>query len=168
MTSGWPPPLGKSLADFGGDWEAFKAHAYSVYYEGFYANPPVWPVSGVRFNLKRFPEFEGRCKTFWHLISEGSDESNRRPVDDRCQRIAWARILLEDFCSCYPNGVTASVVWWKNTRRGSNRILIAPPDFSYVVVLDDRGSYILFWTAYPVEHSNRRRRLREEYESYWR
>jgi len=34
------------------------------------------------------------------------------------------------------------------------------------VVLEDRGQYILPWTAYLVTYKNQRRRLMEEYEAY--
>jgi hypothetical protein len=45
--------------------------------------------------------------------------------------------------------------------------VLALEDFSYVVIVADRGDYVLPWTAYYVEHSHRRNKLRKEYESYW-
>ncbi len=39
-------------------------------------------------------------------------------------------------------------------------------DFSYVVVLADRGEYVLLWTAYCVEQEHRRQKLRREYEAF--
>ncbi len=48
-------------------------------------------------------------------------------------------------------------------RSGERRIVMAIPDFSYVVVLADRGSYVLLWTAYYVEHDHRRRKLEAEH-----
>jgi hypothetical protein len=46
------------------------------------------------------------------------------------------------------------------------RIVIALEDFSYIVVLADRGKYLLLWTAYCVEQEHRRAKLRREYERY--
>jgi hypothetical protein len=36
------------------------------------------------------------------------------------------------------------------------------------VILADRGDYILPWTAYLVEQPHRQRKLRKEYDEYWR
>jgi len=59
-----------------------------------------------------------------------------------------------------------SGVWWRKERKGAGRMLIALLDFSYVVVLADRGEYILLWTAYCVEQEHRRRKLRIEYKAF--
>ena len=39
-------------------------------------------------------------------------------------------------------------------------------DIDYLVVLDERKDYYIFWTAYPIEHANRKRRLLQEYNDY--
>jgi hypothetical protein len=39
---------------------------------------------------------------------------------------------------------------------------------NYLVILADRGEYILPWTAYLVEQPHRKRKLQREYEEYWR
>ena len=53
-----------------------------------------------------------------------------------------------------------------NKRGNSERILIFHEDESYLVVLEDRGKYILPWTAYLVEYENRKRKLMVEYQNY--
>jgi len=40
------------------------------------------------------------------------------------------------------------------------------PDFSYIVVLATRSTYVLLWTAYTVERTHRREKLRREYQAY--
>jgi len=45
--------------------------------------------------------------------------------------------------------------------------LLALVDFSYLVVVVDRGSYVLPWTAYYVEQEHSRTKLRTEFEAYW-
>ena len=60
------------------------------------------------------------------------------------------------------------IVWWKNRRRGNEwRYLLAMPDFSYLVVVADRGEYVLPWTQYCVGQLNRREKYRKEYNAYW-
>jgi hypothetical protein len=62
---------------------------------------------------------------------------------------------------------TERVVWWETTRKRERRIVVALPDFSYVVVLANRKGYVLPWTAYPVEREHRRKKLRRECEEFW-
>jgi len=42
--------------------------------------------------------------------------------------------------------------------------VLAVEDFSYVVVLADRGTFLLPWTAYCVDREHQRRKLQKEYE----
>jgi len=53
---------------------------------------------------------------------------------------------------------------WRNQRNKDARVVIALDDFSYLVVLADRGRYVLLWTAYSVEREHMRRKLRKEYD----
>ena len=59
------------------------------------------------------------------------------------------------------------IVWWMNQRRGEWRYVLALPDFSYLVVVADRGEYVLPWTHYVITYPNERRAKRREYEAYW-
>lgn len=40
--------------------------------------------------------------------------------------------------------------------------------FACLVILADRGDYILPWTAYPVVHTHQQRKLQKEFEAYCR
>ncbi len=71
----------------------------------------------------------------------------------------WPRAIIDA-------ASTESVKLWKNKRRNEERIILALSDFSYIVVLADRGDYILLWTAYCVEHEHQRRKLEKEYCAY--
>ena len=59
------------------------------------------------------------------------------------------------------------IVWWKNTRRGEERYLLALPNFSYLMIVADRGDYVLPWTQYHVDREHRREKYRKEYHAYW-
>lgn len=161
------PPLGPSLNESAGDWTAYSDLCYERYYADFYRTRPTWPVDGKRFNIKRHPELQGRCATFWHMTSEGGDEANRTPALDRCERVSWPRLMLDEFTSTYPARASARIVWWVVRRGSEDRYVIALADFSYVVIVADRGDYVLLWTAYPVEFASRRRKFGLEYEAYW-
>lgn len=161
------PEIGPGLNEFGGDWDDFEDDCYKSYFGDFYTTSPTWPENGVDFRMKRHPEYQGKCATFWHIASEGSDEQNRMISIERLERIEWPRQIIDEFAAIYPAPGSERIVWWKNKRKGERRILVALADFSYVVVLSERNGYVLLWTAYPVEHSHTQRRLEREYEAYW-
>lgn len=164
--SSWPE-LGPGLNDFGGDWSRYQEACYKAYYQDFYNTRPVWPVGDVRFAIKKQPMMDGMCGTFWHIVTEGEDEDNRLPALDRLERIGWPRQILDGFAALYPAQGSNDVVWWKNERRRQARYVLALADFSYVVIVDDRGEYVLLWTAYPVDQPHRRKKLSKEYAAYW-
>ncbi len=152
----WLPPL-VLLKDYNDNWEYYVEVIYKFFCQDFVHSMPSF--KNKRFALKRHPIIRNKEATFWHIISEGEQESERTPDLRRCERIRWPRPMIEALSS-------GNVVWWRNERKGAGRILIALRDFSYVVVLADRGEYVLLWTAYCVEQEHRRRKLRREYEAF--
>jgi hypothetical protein len=60
-----------------------------------------------------------------------------------------------------------SVVWWKNDRKGEINYVIALPDFSYLMIVRDRKTYVLPWTQYHVDQQNRRDKSAKECHAYW-
>jgi hypothetical protein len=85
----------------------------------------------------------------------------------RCERIRWPRPVMDGFPNSQPQ-TTDRIVWWKNQRGNEDRFVLALADFSYVVVVADRGDFVLPWTAYGVEQDHQRQKLRAEYEAYWK
>lgn len=152
----WLPPL-VLLADSGGEWDVYLAALYDVFVRDFVRSRP--PFRGRPLHLKRYPLSEGKEATFWHFISEGKDEAQRKIDTSRCERLPWPRPIIEAVDS-------GRVRCWSNTRGSETRHVLAVEDFSYVVVLADRGTFLLPWTAYCVEHENRRRQLRKECEEW--
>jgi len=75
----------------------------------------------------------------------------------RCERIRWPRAIIDALG-------THRVAAWANERRGDRRVVIALPDFTYAVILADRGDYIMLWTAYSVDAAYRRKQMRAEWE----
>lgn len=137
--------------------------AYAVFERDF-REPSTRPkFRGKRLGLKRHPEDDGKCATFWHFVTEGEVESARSVVRERIERIAWPKSMLFEAASATPR-----VLVWSNERRRSThtksvRWVIALPDFSYVVIVDERDDFALPWTAYCVSQPHRRAKLAEEY-----
>lgn len=149
----WLPDLVK-LSDFNGDWDRYLAKLYGYFYQDFIVSRPRFRGEVCRI-ATRF-ESDGKETTFWHLISDGPVESDRLPDLRPCERIRWPRPIIDAASS-------NRVKWWRNNRGRERRFVLAVEDFSYVVVLAQRKGYVVLWTAYCVEHENRRRRLEEEY-----
>ena len=164
--SDWLPDL-ILMQDSNNDWESYCQQIYSIFSRDFVNDKPRW-CTGQRVSLKRHPEYDGKSATFWHMVSEGNVESERTPDLRRCERIAWVRACMEAFDNQSPiSGQVGKIVWWKEKRGSEERYLLSLTDFSYIVVIADRKSYVLPWTAYCVEYEHQRRKLGRKYKAYW-
>jgi hypothetical protein len=165
MSTDWLPAL-LLLEDFNGDWGRYLEALHQRFSADFVESKPAWRGKDVR--LKRHPEHAGKSATFWHMISEGKDEASRTPDMRRCERIAWPKPMMEEFDDADPGTTECRVLWWIEWRGTEPRYHLAPDDFSYVLVVADRGTFVLPWTAYQVEHVWRREKLRRKWQDFWR
>ncbi|MNL36496.1 hypothetical protein D3C87_1585790 [compost metagenome] len=147
-----------TLNDFGGDFSAWYEHIYDCFCEDFLRNP-LAEFQGKRMGLKRHPLTDDKEATFYHITHEGQDEQNREPNMRRMERILWVKHLIR-------NADHASLMVWRNKRKNDENILIYHPKEGYLIVLADRGNYILPWTAYLVEYEWKRKKLEAEYQAY--
>lgn len=159
----WLPDL-VLLQDSDGIWQDYLDVLYDWFRDDFVTTQPTWP--GKRVALKRKPLYQDKECTFWHFIQEGPVENERLPNIQRCERIRWSRKIIDRFNGAKPVQID-KIVWWKNKRRGENRFVLAVQDFTYIVVVADRGSYVLPWTAYVVEREHSRLKLQKEFREYW-
>ena len=164
MSDRWLPKL-IYLEDAGGDWNAYLDMLYQAFVVDFVLSKPRWP--GKRVAMKRYPEYQGKGATFWHMISEGGIEDERIPDLRRCERIRWPKPMMEAFPDQKP-AQGDPIVWWRNQRGMEARIVLALKDFSYVVIVTEREDFVLPWTAYTVGQTHRRNKLQREFEDYWR
>jgi len=155
VTPGWLPDL-LCLSEFGGSWDHYLRSLYAVFRRDFISSPPRF--GNLPVGLKRHPIIEGREATFWHLISEGSQEAQRLPDFRRCERIAWPRAIIAQ-------SDRQEVCVWENRRHGERRFCLWVEAAEYLVILAARKQHVLLWTAYPVVESHRKRKLRQEYEA---
>jgi hypothetical protein len=154
----WLPPL-VLLSDYGGDWNAYLDTLYAGFKQDFIDSKPVF--QGRRLGLKRHPMTNGKEATFWHMIQEGAVEEERTPDFRRCERIRWPKPVIE-------HNDDPAIKTWYNQRGKEERVCLWFTQENYLVILADRGDYILPWTAYLVEEPHRQRKLQREYEEYWR
>lgn len=151
----WLPPL-VLLDESGGEWDRYVEKVYEYFKHDFIDHKPIF--RGRRLGLKRHPLSQGKEATFWHFTSEGPDEPNRIPDLRRCERIRWPRPIIE-------LGDAKGVKVWTSIRNNELRIHLWLESKDYLVVLADRGDYLLPWTAYPVTRDHTRRKLQKDYEA---
>jgi len=154
--SDWLPEL-ILLEEFDGDWDSYLEEVYNCFAIDFVDDKPAF--EGVRLGLKKHPLYDGKEVTFWHMISEGSNESERIPDIRRCERIKWPKPIIE-----YSSDPKVKV--WRNKRKNAERICLWFEEEEYIVILADRKEYILPWTAYMVTQSHQKKKLQKEYEEY--
>ncbi len=153
----WLPSL-VVFKDYGGNWNAYLEAIYGMFKKDFIDSKPDF--FGRRMGLIRNPVSLGKEATFWHFISEGKVEDDRLPDFRRCERIKWPKPIIESA----DDG--SKVKWWSDKRQTDTRILIALSDFTYIVVLLDKGNYLLPLTAYNIDKSHRQDKYRKEYEEF--
>lgn len=155
----WLPSL-ILYADFGGDWERYIEAVYDCFKRDFLDdfNRRRLYFEGVPLSLRRHPLVRDKEASFWHLVSTGDIEEDRLPDFDRCERIAWARAVID-------NANDAAVKRWENTRGSNTNICLWLELEDYLVVLGKRNGYFLLLTAYCIPEY-KRKKLNREYEDY--
>ena len=80
------------LLPFSGDWASYENRLYEIYLDTVV--PAGLSFQGAPIRAQFRPETRGKGFSFWHLISEAPDKSNRNEDDripdlTRCERIRW-------------------------------------------------------------------------------
>lgn len=152
-----PLPLLVLLEHYRGEWSDYFDAIYEIFHQDFVLTKPVF--RGKRLGLKRYPEHEGKSATFWHMISTGDQEEERIPDIRRCERISWPKPIID-------NSEDPCLKIWSEPKGKNKRIHIWFEDESYLVVLDDRGDYILPWTAFYIEREHQKQKYNKRWERY--
>ena len=146
-----------TLQEYNGNFEQYLEVVYSVFNNDFIVNRPNF--RGKRLGLKKHPLYKNKEATFWHLTSDGKVEQDRLPDLRRLERIGWPSPMINKSEHQY-------LKVWRNRRGNDESILIWHEKEEYLVVLRDRGEYILPWTAYLVQNKAQKLKLMKEYGAY--
>jgi hypothetical protein len=156
----WLPEL-IPLSDYGGDFHRYVEAVYRIFRRDFIVSQPVFGRRKCYCDARI--DSDGKEVGFWHVVSEGSVESERIPALRRCERIAWPRAIIEAADGPLVN------VWESERRRPGKgrqlRLSLAPSDFSYLVVIRPTSNAYLLVTAFYLEFEHQREKKRREYES---
>lgn len=145
------------LEDYGGSWDEYLSALHACFTKDFIDSTPSF--QGKRLGLKKHPIIQGKEATFWHFISEGDIEAERTPNLRRCERLSWIRPIIEG----HPH---ESIKLWIEFRGSEERIHLCYGEWEYLVVLVDRGDYIIPWTAFHIEHNHSKRKFERKYKAY--
>ena len=152
------PPI-IELDSYNGDYEAYEDAIYAAYQTTFENHKFFF--NGKPIFQKKHPMFKNKSGTFWHIISSGEVEENRLPDLRRYERVTWPAYILN---YCKEN--CEKILIWKNKRKNKRRILLWCQEIDYLVILEERREFFLFWTAYPVTRSHTKCKLLKEYNEY--
>lgn len=114
-----------------GVWADVLEAIYDRYMDDFVRNKVRY--RGRVVVTRQHPESYGKGFGFWHCISEGVVEDERVPDFDRCKRIGWIKVVIEN-CN------RPEVECWVESRRGQvDHVLWYREEF--VVILSERGTH---------------------------
>lgn len=147
------------LDQYDGDYAKYEEAVYCKYQETF--ENDKFSFEGKNIAHKKHPLYKEKSGTFWHIISSGTEEESRLPDLRRYERIAWPAYILK-YCKQHCD----KLLVWKNRRGGKTRVLLWCQEINYLVVLDERKDYCIFWTAYPVTYRHKQEKLMKEYTEY--
>jgi hypothetical protein len=140
-----PAPL--ELAGFNGSLSEYLDELYAEYTAMLDRVPRLW---GRPLLAPRTRTADGRERLFWHLITNGAPDGQRRLHPGRACRMPQVRYVLEQLAD------GAGIVTW----REGCRILATTEDHDVVVLLVERQKGIQFATAYPGGRSSSNRHAR--------
>lgn len=130
---------------------------YRLFRRDFVESQPVYQGHTVWF----FPEIEdGKEQIFWHLTSRNDKETGERLPDlRRSERLPWVRSMLDQ-------AQRPEVLAWDHEEGdGTIKTYVWLENYDFVVIMkkypDGRRRLI---TAFWVEYSNAKRKLRKKYE----
>jgi len=123
-----------------------EPNSLATYQTDFPAGGTLPSVQGDTVQVRRdpHPANASREYTYWHMITDGSDEMNRQPDLERMVRMPWARPLLV-------NHTHDTVKRWWNVRAGRRHLCLWHPPVNYVLIIKERHEGLFLVTTYCPE-----------------
>lgn len=135
-----------SISLFSGNSHAYLEALYKIFRRDFIDNEVLY--CGKRVDIIHEKYFDGKERSFWHLISEGGSDAERDVYSKRSSYIPYAKALIVDDdiqCPDYR-------IWIKyHDKTKKKRHYIWCKRDNYLVILEDRKDCFKLITAYPVD-----------------
>lgn len=130
---------------FNGNIDAYNEALYKLFKRDFIDNTTYFNQKPVDIIHQDY--YNGKERTYWHIVSEGDEDANRTPISTRAEKIAWIKFLILEDGSC-PN----YKFWTRyHDKTKKTRLYIMCDAVNYLVVLENRGTYYKLITAFPVQ-----------------
>lgn len=153
MSSPAPPKL-ITLNHYNGNVEIYLAAIYQSYKDEIVNAKLFFLELPIRCQFK--PAYKNMHFGFWHLVSTGEREENRKIDFRRCERIDWVAFILRNAND------TSMIHCWENLRFGNTHIVLWLHQHNFLVILAKRKNYLVLKTAYPVTETYRIKKLNKE------
>lgn len=131
------------LVQYSSNWDEYADVLYSEYISTYRNGTPL-EFNGKSVIAPSQPKFYGKSESFWHIIG-GKDNI---PEPKRCERIRWARAIIE-------HSDSVEVLVFPERRGRIKSMLLWLKEESYLVVLEERKKYFILRTAYVVEGAHK-------------
>ena len=135
------------------DYPTYERQLYSIFKQDFVDSRPLFEEKPV--TIRREPRINGYEQAFFHLTSKSYTNCEERcPDPRRCERIRWIRAFIENY-QCDPNLCTdcdGVKVWREPYDSNRIRIHLLLEEEKYLVILEQRETYILLITAYYLDY----------------
>lgn len=135
-----------SGADTAEKWKTYLEVVYGVFRRD--VAEAQLRFQGLPVRCRYHEPYQGKHASFWHLMSEGTDEAARTPDLERCARIPWIAWVVR-----HADDVTL-VRWWRQERVTSHGRKLRIPlwlfDHDYAVILEPRTDCCLLVTTFCV------------------
>lgn len=128
---------------------------YNIFKKDFIDNKPSFQGKPVDIIHEQF--FQGKERSFWHIISSGQEDVTRELDSDRCSRLPWVRPFIDENGSC--DNYRFWIKWFDKTKK--DRYYIWCTAVNYMVILEDRNTHFKLITAYKVMNYNVNRYMKE-------
>ncbi|WP_028121164.1 hypothetical protein [Epilithonimonas tenax] len=143
--------------DFNGNFKSYFDVVYNVFHSNFIAHQPIY--NGLKVSAQKHPEVDGIHRTFYHITHVGDIENDRSPDFRRMERIRFPKFCIDNYAN-------KDFFIWEKTIGRDNRSHILNESEQYLVVLNERIGFYLFWTAFYIEENHTLRKKIKEYEAY--
>ena len=124
--------------------ELYKEALYKIFKRDFIDNNVTH--HGKTLDIIHEKLYENKERSFWHIISEGAEDTNRTPISWRAEVLPWIKPLIQEDGSC-----TQYKEWRKyNDKSKKIRNYIWCTAINFLIILEDRDTHYKLISAYPV------------------
>lgn len=136
------PPV---IPDTGGI-PVVEPKSLATYQSDFPIGGKLPSIKGEAIQVRRDPHPANNSRefTYWHMVTDGTDEMTRRPDLERMVRMPWAKPLLV-------NNTHDTVKRWWNVRAGRRHLCLWHPPVNYALVIKERYEGLFLVTTYCPE-----------------